>query len=159
MASGSRDAYGTIMYVYLDMCCLKRPFDDQRQERIRIETEIVLGVVSAFEAGHIVLLRSPAHDLENGQNPLAWRADRVQMLLAQSSRHTSDARLVEARVRELMALGFRNFDALHLAYAEGASAEWFVTCDDVLLRGAKRNSPKLRVPVVSIIEFAQEVFE
>jgi len=25
--------------VYLDLCCLNRPFDDQTQERIRLETE------------------------------------------------------------------------------------------------------------------------
>ena len=149
----------SFMDVYLDMCCLKRPFDDQLQERIRIETEIVLGVVSAFETGQIALLRSPAHDLENRQNPLGWRAERVQALLARSSRRSAEARLVEARVNKLMALGFRNFDALHLAYAEGASAEWFVTCDDVLLKRAKEHSAELQVPVVSIIEFARKVFE
>lgn len=147
------------MDVYLDMCCLKRPFDDQLQERIRIETEIVLGVVSAFEAGQLALLRSPAHDLENRQNPLGWCAERVQILLAKSNRRPSAGQFVEARVRELMALGFRNFDALHLAYAEDSSAEWFVTCDDALLRRAGQHSAELRVPVVSIIEFAREVFE
>jgi hypothetical protein len=32
------------MVLYLDVCCLKRPFDDQAQPRIRIETEAVLGL-------------------------------------------------------------------------------------------------------------------
>jgi len=27
------------MRVYLDICCLKRPFDDQSQERVRLESE------------------------------------------------------------------------------------------------------------------------
>jgi hypothetical protein len=30
------------MKIYLDTCCLNRPFNDQRQERIRIETEAVI---------------------------------------------------------------------------------------------------------------------
>ena len=28
--------------IYLDVCCLNRPFDDQTQERIRLESEAVL---------------------------------------------------------------------------------------------------------------------
>lgn len=27
------------MLIYLDMCCFNRPYDDQPQSRIRIETE------------------------------------------------------------------------------------------------------------------------
>ena len=27
------------MRIYLDMCCFNRPYDDQTQSRIRIETE------------------------------------------------------------------------------------------------------------------------
>lgn len=27
--------------IYLDVCCLQRPFDDQRQTRIRLEAEAV----------------------------------------------------------------------------------------------------------------------
>ncbi|WP_404357416.1 hypothetical protein [Methylotuvimicrobium sp. KM1] len=28
-----------MMKIYLDMCCFNRPYDDQTQSRIRIETE------------------------------------------------------------------------------------------------------------------------
>jgi hypothetical protein len=37
------------MKVYLDNCALNRPFDDQSQERIRIETEAVVLVLSHLE--------------------------------------------------------------------------------------------------------------
>ncbi|MGH2585054.1 MAG: hypothetical protein ACRDJE_09075 [Dehalococcoidia bacterium] len=30
------------MRIYFDVCCLNRPFDDQRQERVRLETEALL---------------------------------------------------------------------------------------------------------------------
>ena len=30
------------MKVYMDVCCLNRPFDDQSQERIKLESETVL---------------------------------------------------------------------------------------------------------------------
>lgn len=34
------------MKVYLDVCCLNRPFDDQTQDRIRIESESILTILS-----------------------------------------------------------------------------------------------------------------
>ncbi len=37
--------------IYLDTCCLNRPFDDQTQERIRLESEAVLAIISRIEKG------------------------------------------------------------------------------------------------------------
>ena len=37
--------------IYLDVCCLNRPFDDQTQVRIHLEAEAVLMVLSRCEAG------------------------------------------------------------------------------------------------------------
>ena len=58
------------MRLYLDICCLKRPFDDQAQPRVRIETEAVLGLLAADGPG-MGFVRSVGHDLENDQNPVA----------------------------------------------------------------------------------------
>lgn len=70
------------MKVYLDVCCLKRPFDDQTQPRIRMETEAVLRLLAEGSA-RFTFVRSSAHDLENDQNPLPWRAERVRFWLAE----------------------------------------------------------------------------
>ncbi len=37
--------------IYLDTCCLNRPFDDQTQERICLESEAVLAILSRIEKG------------------------------------------------------------------------------------------------------------
>ena len=55
--------------VYLDMYSLKRPFDDQRQPRVREEATAVAGIIARAEAGEIALVRSPAHLVENDANP------------------------------------------------------------------------------------------
>ena len=55
--------------VYLDICSLKRPFDDQRQPRVREEAMAVAAIVDRAEAGEITLIRSPAHLVENDANP------------------------------------------------------------------------------------------
>jgi hypothetical protein len=51
------------MRVYLDMCCLKRPFDDQSQPRIHLESEAVLALLGAATE-KVEFLRAPALDLE-----------------------------------------------------------------------------------------------
>lgn len=57
------------MLLYLDMCCLKRPFDDQSHPRIRLESEAVLSLLAA-ESNSLQFVRSLALWLENEQNPL-----------------------------------------------------------------------------------------
>ena len=37
--------------VYLDVCCLNRPFDTQEQDRLRLEAEAVLLILKHCEAG------------------------------------------------------------------------------------------------------------
>ncbi|MEZ5449243.1 MAG: hypothetical protein R3E89_09690 [Thiolinea sp.] len=37
------------MKIYLDACCLNRPFDDQTQDRIHLEAEAVLSIIQHVE--------------------------------------------------------------------------------------------------------------
>ncbi len=63
---------------------------------------------------------------------------------------------IERRARELHVLKFKPLDALHLASAEIAQADYFCTCDDKLLRRA-RSLKDLRVMVVSPLELIGEI--
>ena len=38
--------------VYLDACCLNRPFDDQLQLRVRLESESILWLLNNVQLGH-----------------------------------------------------------------------------------------------------------
>ena len=144
------------MRLYLDICCLKRPFDDQGQARIRMESEAVLGLL-ALPAERVQFLRSRAHDLENDQNPVAWRAARVrEWLAAQPLIETPEGALL-ARTRDLVELGFGAFDALHLASAESAMASAFITVDDGLIVTARRSAAALKVVAREPVGFLSEV--
>jgi hypothetical protein len=37
--------------ISLDVCCLQRPFDDQSQARVRLESEAVILILAQFERG------------------------------------------------------------------------------------------------------------
>lgn len=145
------------MLIYLDMCCLKRPFDDQSQPRIRLETEAVLGLLSV-ESETVRFVRSHALLVENSVNPVRERASRVsQWLMAAPLWRPTDREQIEFRISQLMQLGLKNFDALHVACAEQAQADRFACCDDRLIAAARRNADQILLPVVGITELAREV--
>ncbi|MCK7575329.1 MAG: hypothetical protein MZV65_05220 [Chromatiales bacterium] len=50
--------------IYLDMCCFNRPYDDQSQARIRLETEAKLLIQEHIHAGRCKLAWSAVLDFE-----------------------------------------------------------------------------------------------
>ena len=66
---------------YLDLCCLNRPFDEQHQPRVRLETEAVLGLIQLSILGELRWVTSDALELESSQNPDIDRRGEVDLLL------------------------------------------------------------------------------
>lgn len=144
------------MRVYLDLCCLKRPFDRQGDERLRLESGAVLGLLGA-EGRRVTLVRSAAHVLENSLNPLLWRRDAVRMWLEAGPIEQFAPDPIRSTTSRLREKGFAGFDALHLASAEAAGAAVFATCDDRLLRRARRHHRLVQVRVLDPVTLATEV--
>jgi hypothetical protein len=59
--------------VYLDNWCLNRPFDDQRQMRVRLEAEATLCIQEHIRRGTLELVWSYMLDFENAANPFEER--------------------------------------------------------------------------------------
>jgi hypothetical protein len=55
--------------IYLDVCCFNRPFDNQTQERIRLEAEAILLILKRFELGEWQWISSETMDFEIAQTP------------------------------------------------------------------------------------------
>lgn len=143
--------------MYLDLCALKRPFDDQTQPRIRLEADAVLDLLAASPE-RLTFVHGAAQDLEHAENPVPWRSGRVAAWLASVPRAEPEARGLARRTQELMSLGFRNFDAFHVACAELARADVLATTDDRLLALSRRHADVLTVRVVDVVALAREVF-
>ena len=137
---------GTI--VYLDICALKRPFDDARSERIRHEAEAVARIFEKVENGSIQLVVSPAHRFENDRNPREDRRLATALWLQKADQSVDATPDIDERARLLTSLGFGPLHALHLAFAEKSEAQWFVTTDDRLLRRAIDRRDQMQVEVV-----------
>ncbi len=62
-----------ILTIYLDNCCFNRPFDDQTQIKIRLETEAKLFIQEKITRNELKLVWSYMLDLENHFNPWSSR--------------------------------------------------------------------------------------
>ena len=67
--------------VYLDNCCLSRPFDDQTQDRIRLETEAIMLIMVRFYTRQWQWIASEVSMFEADQNLDLRQRFRVKFLL------------------------------------------------------------------------------
>lgn len=143
------------MRLYFDMCSLQRPLDDKTQLRVLVEAEAVLGVLALCESGKADLIASDALVFENDANPDAVRRDFAAQAIANAIQFvTTDDRL-KARAQTFSDAGIKPLDALHLASAIEAQADFFCTCDDRFLKKA-RSLNTAPTKVVSPLQLVSE---
>jgi predicted nucleic acid-binding protein len=146
--------------IYLDTSVYNRPFDDQSQTRIRLETEGFLAILEKAMSGTVYVVGSSVLFYENSKNPLADRRERIngyfQIILNPVNLNNG---IVE-KAQIFAGKGFDPIDSLHLACAEFGKSEYFITCDDNILKKRKRLEGVAKMELCSPIEFiVREVFE
>ena len=144
------------MRIYLDTCCLSRLTDDQSQPRIREEAEAVERIFALIRAGSIDLISSEALEDEARRMKIPERRIESQVLLSLAETTVPVDDRIAHRARELAALGYGVFDALHLAAAELAGADVLLSTDDRLIRRAGREIGSPRIPVRNPVLWIQE---
>jgi predicted nucleic acid-binding protein len=133
------------MRLYIDLSCFNRPFDDQEQERIRLETEAVLGILTRLLNGTDTLLWSWALSFENDRHPKADRRDEIAIWETRSEQLIPVSATLKERALQFESIGIGALDAVHLASAEAGGADILLTCDDALIKRASRLGLGLRV--------------
>lgn len=141
--------------IYLDVCCLNRPFDDQSQDRIKLEAEVIIMILSRIEMEEWILIGSEVIDYEVSRIPDREKMQKIKALTSMAKDYIMVTEEIEERAIGLEKSGFSPYDALHIACAERARADIFLTTDDKLLHKAKE--ARLNVKVNSPIEWILEV--
>lgn len=122
--------------VYLDVCCYNRPFDNQADSIVRMETEAILAILSECEQGSCELWGSGAVTTEIERIPDRQKRQKALMAIDQITHWVEIDAAVVARATSYRRGGIKGFDALHLACAEKASVT-LVTTDYQLIKRAK----------------------
>ncbi|KKO18198.1 MAG: PIN domain protein [Candidatus Brocadia sp.] len=140
------------MKIYLDNCCFNRPFDDQSQLRIRLETEAKLKIQEEVRAGK--LKWSYILDYENSKNPYEERKFRIRGWAKYALINIKENAEIIKRTNLLNQKGFRKLDSLHIACAITAKCDHFLSTDDKILSLSKTLEGKIKVtdPIVFIKE-------
>lgn len=129
--------------IYLDMCALGRPYDDQNQARIRMETSAIHLILNAVRAGGFEMIVSSVHDIELSADRNVNRQSHLKLLLEKlGSRFEVKGESARMRTLELRQQSLGIADAAHLALAEQSLAE-FVTVDDRLIKRYNRNQSRI----------------
>ena len=142
--------------IYLDTCCLGRPYDDQMQDRVRAETEAVEEILDYFSTGQLHWIISEVLVNEVDENPHLTERDEISATFNLAQQMVLIGETETARATQLEVLGFKWFDALHIACAESADAAVLLTTDDSMLKRAKRLSEHLHVRVENPYTWLQE---
>lgn len=148
---------GSLVKIYLDACCLNRPFDDQSQDRLKIETDAILSILSHCQSGEWELIGSEVIDLEISKIPDDERKEKVSILISITNFKVSLDEEIEMRAIELSQLKFHSYDALHIACAERSKADIMLTTDDSLLKKAMEHMDFLKVKIENPVRWLMEV--
>jgi predicted nucleic acid-binding protein len=144
------------MRIYLDCCCLQRPFDDKSHPRIAVEAEAVLGILSLCESDHLKIISSDALLFEISRIPDQDRKDDALAILKIAKESIELSKEIETLARMFESSGLKPLDALHLAFASASKVNYFCTCDDKFLKKAK-SFDSLKTKVVSPTEMVMEL--
>ncbi|MBE7443868.1 MAG: PIN domain-containing protein [Planctomycetia bacterium] len=140
--------------IYLDMNIYNRPFDDQVQVRIRLETIAIFSVLQRIKEGEFSLLWSFMIDYENSLNPYNDVRQEIEMASALANETVVPDDFIIAKAREFETIGIRPRDAIHLACALKGEAEYFLTCDKKLIK--KSSELGINFKIMNPLKFIED---
>ncbi|MFA4823792.1 MAG: hypothetical protein WC593_01400 [Methanoregula sp.] len=120
------------MKIYMDVCCLCRPFDDQTIGRIRLEVTAVQEIIRRCAAREYTLVTSEAITEELSKIPDMQKRLRVEKIASMAKESILIDEAIISRMHELISLDGDAMDSLHIACAERAGAV-LLTTDDGLI--------------------------
>lgn len=143
------------MRIYLDNCCFNRPFDDQSQIRIRLESEAKLKIQDDIIEGSINFVWSYILEAENTANPFEERERAIREWKQHAIVNIKENSAILEKAKDLNQKGVRRKDALHIACAISAGCKYFLTTDDKILN---KNEIIEELTIIDPIGFIKEAY-
>ena len=145
------------MLIYLDNCCLNRPFDDQSSPRIHLEAEAVKTVINLIEKGEWQLITSPVLLLEISKTSNEKKRRSLHGINNLSVGSIEIGADIRSRAKQFESLGLQAFDAAHLACAEN-NADVLLTVDVRFIKRANAIEG-LGVNIMNPLQWLEEVLK
>ena len=149
------------MRIYMDVCCLNRPFDDCNNDRISIESEAILKILYRCQEESWQLLGSDTIDLEISRTSDLDKKQKVLSLYSTASFKIGFNAEIELLAQSYQQYGLKLFDSVHLACAEYAHVDVLLTTDKSFLYKAQQIGnlhTKVENPVNWLMEVTSNEF-
>ena len=146
------------MKIYLDNCCFNRPFDNQLEIKIRLETEAKLYIQYLIQKKKLQIVWSYILDFENSKNPFEERKQQIERWKIFAVEDIEENDTILAIGRKLEKIGLKKIDALHIACAIYAKCNYFITTDKGLLKKAKRIKELIVIDPINFIREALNAY-
>ena len=121
--------------LYLDNSFLNRPFDDPLAGMNTKEGAVLFDIIRFAKEGQVELVHSAMIEFENAANEIAARKSFVAsvMHLAATFQNLNDD-IVQRAHTMVQSYRLQALDAVHIASAEAAQVDFFITCDYTVLK-------------------------
>lgn len=139
------------MKLYLDNCCFNRPFDDQTNLKIQLETQAKLAIQKGIMLKTYKLVWSFILEYENKENPYKMRRETISRWKSIASEIIVSNEEIIIYAEDLQDIGVKPKDALHIACAVFSNCDYFLTTDKKLLN-LKLEEIKIYNPIDFIME-------
>jgi len=137
--------------IYLDNCSFNRPFDNQSQMKIKLETEAKLFIQSGIRENKYSLVWSYMLDYENNENPYEEKKAAIAPWREIADGYCGSSEDILSAGRKIMEKGIKAKDALHIACAIKSGCEYFITTDYKLT-----NKNIADIKIINPIDFVRE---
>ncbi|MCL2754441.1 MAG: type II toxin-antitoxin system VapC family toxin [Oscillospiraceae bacterium] len=137
--------------IYLDVCSYNRPFDNQTQMKVRLETEAKLYIQTGVRAGKYKLVWSYMLNFENSKSPYEDNRKAIALWENIATEYCESSDEVLSFGKEIMVKGIKECDALHIACAIKSGCDYFITTDRRVL-----NKSVGGVKIINPIDFVME---
>ena len=144
-----------MLKLYLDNCCYNRPFDNQSQIKIHLETQAKLYIQAKIKDGIYSLVCSYILDYENSRNPYEEKRQAISPWKNIASECVAgESEEILTFAESLHTKGIKTYDTLHISCAVFAGCDYYLTTDKKLL-----NTPIPEIKIINPIMFVNEMEE
>ena len=140
--------------LYLDNCCFNRPYDDQQQTRVHLESLAKLHIQQSIVKNEFDFVWSFVLEYENSENPFQLRRETIRKFSYRCIQYVDESNVetITTIARSIAATGVKEKDALHVSCAIFSSCDYLLTTDDRLLKHISK-----QIKIINPLQFVSEM--
>jgi predicted nucleic acid-binding protein len=137
--------------IYLDICCFNRPYDDQSQLKVSLETQAKLHIQDLILKKELNLVWSYILAFENSKSIYPAKRNSISKWEKLSSDFIGRSEDLIVLAKTVAATGIKEMDSLHIACAIVAGCDYLISVDRRLCK-----YEDARIKICNPLDFVSE---